>query len=199
MSKERSMSAWVGVAPLIGAGSLDGFAIGALASGACFLAVTASRRARKRHALALSDGPALVPRPHQARLSEHVLAAEAFPADAERLAQPDMLDLRHPDQEGRPGIRRGADFPRGPGWPGGPDVPRRPRRTSGADVPRRARRTGGADVPRGAGRPNGRKLSQPAPAAGRSAPRPRVARPRILRPRGRGSGGRPPRRSVPGR
>ena len=97
------MSAWVGVAPLIGAGSLDGFAIGALASGACFLAVTASRRARKRHALALSDGPALVPRPHQARLSEHVLAAEAFPADAERLAQPDMLDLRHPDQEGGPG------------------------------------------------------------------------------------------------
>jgi hypothetical protein len=103
MSKERSMSAWVGVAPLIGAGSLDGFAIGALASGACFLAITASRRARKRHALALSDGPALVPRPHQAWLSEHVLAAEAFPADAERLAQPDMLDLRHPDQEGGPG------------------------------------------------------------------------------------------------
>jgi hypothetical protein len=103
MSKERSMSAWVGVAPLIGAGSLDGFAIGALASGACFLAITASRRARKRHALALSDGPALGPRPHQAWLCEHVLAAEAFPADAERLAQPDMLDLQHPDQEGGPG------------------------------------------------------------------------------------------------
>jgi hypothetical protein len=103
MSKERSMSAWVGVAPLIGAGSLDWFAIGALASGACFLAITASRRARKRHALALSDGPALGPRPHQAWLCEHVLAAEAFPADAERLAQPDMLDLQHPDQEGGPG------------------------------------------------------------------------------------------------
>jgi len=37
------MSAWVSAAPVIGTRSLDGFAIGALMSGACALAITASR------------------------------------------------------------------------------------------------------------------------------------------------------------
>jgi hypothetical protein len=88
------MSAWVGVAPLIGAGSLDGFAIGALASGAFFLAVTASRRGRKRHTAALSGRPG----PHGEWLCEHVMAAEAFPAYAERLWQRDIPDLQQPGQ-----------------------------------------------------------------------------------------------------
>jgi hypothetical protein len=93
------MSAWVGVAPLIGAGSLDGFAIGAMASGAFFLAITALRRGRKRYALAVSDGPG----PRDGWLCEHVMAAEAFPAYAERLAQPDIPGLQPRGQEGMVG------------------------------------------------------------------------------------------------
>jgi hypothetical protein len=85
------MSTWVGVAPLIGAGSLDGFAIGALASGAFFLAITASRRGRKRRAVTLSGRPG----PHEEWLCEHVMAAEAFPAYAERLLPRDLPDLQH--------------------------------------------------------------------------------------------------------
>ena len=46
------MSVWVGISPLIGTGSLDGFAVGATVSGAFFLAITASRRVRKRQAAA---------------------------------------------------------------------------------------------------------------------------------------------------
>lgn len=91
------MSAWVGVAPLIGAGSLDGFAIGALASGACFLAITALRRGRKRYGLALSDGRG----PKEGWLCEHVMAAEAFPAYAERLAQPYIPDLEPESEDNR--------------------------------------------------------------------------------------------------
>jgi hypothetical protein len=93
------MSAWLGVSPLIGAGSLDGFAIGALASGACFLAIAAPRRARKRRAVALGDGLASGPGPGDGWLCEHVRAAEAFPAEAERLVEPDMSDV-DPNQPG---------------------------------------------------------------------------------------------------
>ena len=111
------MNAWVGVAPLIGAGSLDGFAIGALATGACFLAITAPRRARKRHALALSDGHVLGSRPHDGLraewLCEHVMAAEAFPVNGERLAQPDIPDLQHLGQAGTAGTAGQAG--QGPG------------------------------------------------------------------------------------
>jgi hypothetical protein len=46
------MSIWVGISPLIGAGSLEGFAVGATVSGALFLAITAPRRARRRLAAA---------------------------------------------------------------------------------------------------------------------------------------------------
>lgn len=45
------MSAWASAAPAIGTGSLDGFAIGALMSGACALAITAPRRARRPSAV----------------------------------------------------------------------------------------------------------------------------------------------------
>ena len=93
------MSAWVGAAPLIGAGSLDGFAIGALASGACFLAITASRRGRKRRVIALSDGASIGRGAREGWLCEHVMAAEAFPAYAERLAQRDVPGGQPWDQE----------------------------------------------------------------------------------------------------
>jgi len=39
------MSTWVSAAPVIGTGSLDGFAFGALMTGACALAITGPRRA----------------------------------------------------------------------------------------------------------------------------------------------------------
>jgi hypothetical protein len=96
------MSAWLGVSPLIGAGSLDGFAIGALASGACFLAIAAPRRAHRRRALALDEGAAIGSGSHDGWLCEHVMAAEAFPADAERLVSPDRSDV-HPDETGSTG------------------------------------------------------------------------------------------------
>ena len=51
------MSDWIGVLPVIGTGSLDGFALGVLASGACFLALTVPRRSRGRDAAARSDLP----------------------------------------------------------------------------------------------------------------------------------------------
>jgi hypothetical protein len=46
------MSIWVGISPLIGAGSLEGFAVGATVSGALFLAITAPVRVRRRQAAA---------------------------------------------------------------------------------------------------------------------------------------------------
>jgi hypothetical protein len=46
------MSTWVGMGPVIGPGSLDGFAIGVMMSGAVFMAVTTQRRTRRRPAVA---------------------------------------------------------------------------------------------------------------------------------------------------
>ena len=50
------MSAWVSAVPAFGVDSLDGFAIGALMSGACALAITVPRHARARRAQAGRDG-----------------------------------------------------------------------------------------------------------------------------------------------
>ena len=97
------MSAWLGVSPLIGAGSLDGFATGALASGACFLAIAAPRRTRKRRALALGKDAAFGSGSDDGWLCEHVMAAEAFPAEAERLVEPDV-----PDGDPDAGAKMGA-------------------------------------------------------------------------------------------
>ena len=52
------MSTWVGVGSVVGAGSLDGFAIGVMTTGAFFLANTAPRRARRRQIMAAgAPGP----------------------------------------------------------------------------------------------------------------------------------------------
>jgi hypothetical protein len=59
---------------MIGAGSLDGFAIGALMTGACALAVTAPRRTRERKAPSAPDGALAAE--EGGWLCEHVLAAE---------------------------------------------------------------------------------------------------------------------------
>jgi hypothetical protein len=49
------MTEWIGVLPVIGTGSLEGFAFGVLASGVCFLALTAPRRPRYPDAAARYD------------------------------------------------------------------------------------------------------------------------------------------------
>src|SRR5258708_18962135 len=90
------MSTWAGVARAIGTGSVDGFAIGALMSGACVLGITARRRGQARHVPRARAGAVVAER--SGWLCEHVMAAEvagtgvsaeAFGAGAERLARPE--------------------------------------------------------------------------------------------------------------
>jgi hypothetical protein len=64
------MSTWVGISPVIGAGSLEGFAVGATAAGALFLAIAAPRRLRRR--------PAAAAGAHGAPVSASSAEAEAF-------------------------------------------------------------------------------------------------------------------------
>jgi hypothetical protein len=122
------MSAWVSAAPVIGTGSLDGFATGALMSVTCAMAITAPRRSR---------------RPWEARggvkaaerngwLRERVMAAEAagavpvavslggvpeqstFPCGAvPRTGFPDSMSPRIGFSDGRPwrDARSGMVFP----------------------------------------------------------------------------------------
>ena len=70
------MNTLVGAAPLIGTGSLDGFAIGALVSGACFLAITSPRRTRRRRADVARAGRAPLTAARSSWLREHVMATE---------------------------------------------------------------------------------------------------------------------------
>jgi len=70
------MSAWVSAAPVIGTGSLDGFAIGALMTGACALAITAPGCGyRSRH----RRGPIAGRAPHDGMSPESVSEQSAFP------------------------------------------------------------------------------------------------------------------------
>jgi len=64
------MSTWVGMGPVIGPGSLDGFAIGVMMSGAVFMAVTAQRRTRRRPAVAAGGSGMLTAGPRE-WLSRH--------------------------------------------------------------------------------------------------------------------------------
>jgi hypothetical protein len=68
------MSTWVSAAPVIGTGSLDGFAFGALMTGACALAIAGPRRARRSSAA--RDGAARAAE-RSGWLCEHVMTAEA--------------------------------------------------------------------------------------------------------------------------
>ncbi len=70
------MNTLVGAGPLIGTGSLDGFAIGALVSGACFLAITSPRRTRRRRADVARAGMAPLTAARSSWLREHVMATE---------------------------------------------------------------------------------------------------------------------------
>jgi len=94
------MSTWVGVTPLIGAGSLDGFAVGALMSGACSLAIVAPRRGRRRQIAAACHGLALaVGRPGQE--GQHVRPADVFGVGSEPGPRPE-----EPARGGRPVVGR---------------------------------------------------------------------------------------------
>jgi hypothetical protein len=73
------MSTWVSAAPVIGASSLDGFAVGALMTGACALAVTAPRRTRGRKARSARDRGLAAE--EAGWLCEHVMAAETVGAE----------------------------------------------------------------------------------------------------------------------
>jgi len=103
------MSLWVGISPLIGAGSLEGFAVGATVAGAFFLAITAPRRVRRRRAAVAGtregpagtrEGPAGTSSAQTGSVATGALDAglygtdaglcgtEAFGVEAERVAQP---------------------------------------------------------------------------------------------------------------
>jgi len=96
------MSLWVGISPLIGAGSLEGFAVGATVAGAFFLAITAPRRVRRRRAAVAGTrgGPAGTSSAQTGSVATGALDAglygtdaglcgtEAFGVEAERVAQP---------------------------------------------------------------------------------------------------------------
>jgi hypothetical protein len=69
------MSTWVSAAPVIGAGSLDGFAIGALMTGACALAITAPRRTRGRKVPSARESALAAEQ--SGWLCEHAMTAEA--------------------------------------------------------------------------------------------------------------------------
>src|SRR5260370_20067513 len=130
------MSTWAGVGPASGTGSRDGFAIGALMSGACVLGITARRRAQARHVPRARAGAVVAER--SGWLCEHVMAAEvagtgvsaeAFGAGAERLARPEepgaLGDGRSAaGREGRAGGRYRRPHPLGAPLPGRPP-PRR--------------------------------------------------------------------------
>jgi hypothetical protein len=87
------MSLWVGISPLIGAGSLEGFAVGATVSGAFVLSIAAPRRMRRRQATAATRGvPASASSAETDSVETGALDAglcgiEAFGAEAERVVQ----------------------------------------------------------------------------------------------------------------
>jgi hypothetical protein len=89
------MSLWVGISPLIGPSSLEGFAVGATVSGAFFLAITAPRRVRRRQAavagtrgVAVSAGCAETSSGETGALDAGLCGTEAFGVEVERVAQP---------------------------------------------------------------------------------------------------------------
>jgi hypothetical protein len=83
------MSIWVGISPLIGVGSLAGFAVGATVSGALFLAIAVPWRVRRRQAAAAGAGglPASASSPEAGAFDAGLYGAGALEAAAERVVQ----------------------------------------------------------------------------------------------------------------
>jgi hypothetical protein len=120
------MSTWVGMGPVIGPGSLDGFAIGVMMSGVCFLAVMAPRRARRRQAVAggtegmLTGGPRewLSRRPRVPRISR-ASRVSGIPQVSAVSGIPEVSGARAFDAGVlEPGAFEAGAFGRGPFGPG---------------------------------------------------------------------------------
>jgi hypothetical protein len=121
------MSVWVGISPLIGAGSLEGFAVGATLSGALFLAITAPRLVRRRQAAAVgtrgvpASASCVETSSTQAGAFDAGLCGvEAFGAEAERMAHRGAQDEAERSAQPQPGAQ--DDQPR----PGAQDDQPRP-------------------------------------------------------------------------
>jgi hypothetical protein len=134
------MSVWVGISPLVGAGSLEGFAVGATVSGAFFLAITALRRVRRRQAAAVGARgvPVSASSAEAGALDAELFRPEAFGAEAEanaeRVVQP------------QPGVQDDASCT-SPTGRDGKSAAYRSRHRIGDPIPGRAAR-GGASVGR---------------------------------------------------
>jgi hypothetical protein len=108
------MGIWVGISPLIGAGSLEGFAVGATLSGAVFLAITVPQRVRRRQAAAagVRGVPVSVSSAETEPADAGLCGVEALGAKNERVAQlhpggHDDVDRTSPaDRDGRPAAYR---------------------------------------------------------------------------------------------
>jgi hypothetical protein len=116
------MSVWVGISPLVGAGSLDGFAVGATVSGVLFLAITAPRWVRRRQAAApgTSDVPVSVGSTAAGALEAGRGSFDAgsfgdgaFRAEAERVVPPERA------VQPQPGAQDDASQTSQPGRDGG--------------------------------------------------------------------------------
>ena len=97
-----------GATPAFGAASLDGFAIGALISGACMLVITSPRRERRRTVTTAHDGHALAGmRRTSARTSEALgdaareLLVPEYQPDQDAPAQPDRRQAGARDYQSR--------------------------------------------------------------------------------------------------
>jgi hypothetical protein len=90
------MSTWIGVLPVVGTSSLEGFAFGVLASGACFAALTAPWRPHDRDAVARYD----LTRGHRPD-SQMMRPGATAGEDLTPGAKPG--DHRHSDDAGSPG------------------------------------------------------------------------------------------------
>jgi hypothetical protein len=136
------MNIWVAISPLIGRGSVEGFAAGVTLSGALFLAITVPRRSRRRQAAAVTRGVPVSRSSAEASVSSAEAGAfdlglygvGALRAEAERVVQlpPGARDeagwTSLTGRDGRPAAyqsrhrlgdpRPGGAFPPGafPGW-----------------------------------------------------------------------------------
>jgi hypothetical protein len=127
------MSTWVGISPVIGAGSLEGFAVGATVTGAFLLAITAPRRLRRRPAAAA--GTRSAPGAPVARRLKHLMRGRSASGRSAPGPAP-----------GRGRLTRGGSGPRSNGRRSRSPAPRRtwagPRRPAGPTGPTGPSRTG---------------------------------------------------------
>jgi hypothetical protein len=99
-AKEAAIASGLGagIVPAVGAGSLDGFALGALISGTCILMLTSPRRGRRR-GLAAARGRALAAAREPAGPEAAGDVAAGYPAPVTVPAPPDENGAEAEDRE----------------------------------------------------------------------------------------------------